>query len=374
MSLGPESYRRRLESTRVLIAERGLDAVLIGQPANREYLSGFTWHDESSSASVGWIVVTAEAAFLLTNFNHFEAAAASIHHLEVQCASGRLIDALVELIGKLPGRRVGFEGEWVNVSTFELLTQRLGTDRELIAVDGLVEQLRASKDTEEINLIRKSIDLTDAAYCDVIERIRPGQTEREVAWALERALRDRGAESMAFGPSVAAGPHAAIPHHEPTNYAIQPGDPIWIDMGSRLDGYCADLTRSFCLGHASETYLDTWNLVLEAETIALAGLREGMTGKELDALARDCIRDAGRSDEFGHGLGHGVGLMIHEAPRVSWTSDDVMRSGMIVTIEPGLYKPGWGGIRIEDVALVQPNGCLILSAAPKTPVVGLGDL
>jgi Xaa-Pro aminopeptidase len=156
-----------------------------------------------------------------------------------------------------------------------------------------------------------------------------------------------------------------------TDRAIQLGEPVWIDFGARLDGYCADLTRSFCLGYASTEYLETWQLVLEAERLALAGLREGLTGKMVDALARDRLELAGRGAEFGHGLGHGLGMMIHEAPRVSPSSNDLMRAGMVVTIEPGLYRTGWGGVRIEDVAIVQPGGCLVLSAAPKSPVISV---
>jgi Xaa-Pro aminopeptidase len=371
MGRDSEFYRGRIEHARILLAEQDLDAIVIGQPANREYLSGFTWHDESSSASVGWIVLTPTDGLLLTNFNHAEAAAANIRHLEIVCATARLIDGLVDLLGKLTARRIGFESEWLNVSTYEYLAEKVSSDQTLFAVDGLIEDLRVTKDADEIGRIRQSIALTDEAYREVVGGLRPGQTERQVAWTLERALRERGADGVAFGPSVAAGGNAAIPHHEVTDYAIQLGDPVWIDFGARLGGYCADLTRSFCLGHASTDYLESWNLVLDAETIALAGLREGLTGKMVDALARDRLELAGRAAEFGHGLGHGLGLMIHEAPRVSPSSDDVMRSGMVVTIEPGLYRPGWGGVRIEDVALVQPNGCLILSNAPKSPVISV---
>jgi Xaa-Pro aminopeptidase len=373
MSRQSQIFRERTDAARGLLAERGLDAIVIGQPANREYLSGFSWHDETSSASVGWIVLTETAGFLLTNFNH-AAAADSIGHLEVSCADGRLIDALLELVGKLPGRRIGFEGEWISVTTFEYLQGKLAPNRALVAVDGLIERLRESKDADEIVRMRKSIAITDEAYTDIVNQVRPGQTEREIAWMLERSLREGGADSMAFGPSVAAGANAAIPHHESTDYVVQTGDPVWIDLGARRDGYCADLTRSFCLGHASADYVGRWNLVLEAEVTALSRLREGLTGKQVDAAARDVFAAAGRAAEFGHGLGHGLGMSIHEAPRVSWLSDDVMRSGMVVTIEPGLYLSGWGGIRIEDVALVRPDGCLVLSAAPKTPVIGPSPL
>jgi Xaa-Pro aminopeptidase len=343
--------------------------MVVGQPTNRQYLSGFSWHDQGSSASVGWIVLTRDAGYFLTSFNHIEAALASIHHLEVVNATGRLIDALVGLLGRLRAPRIGFESDWLSVSTFDYLKGHLEADRALVSVGGLVESLRVTKDAEELDRMKRSIELTDRAYGVVIGGLRPGQSERQVAWAIERVLRELGADGMAFGPSVAAGTNAAIPHHEATDYVIQAGEPVWLDFGARVDGYCADLTRSFCLGRASAAYLETWHLVLEAETRALAGLRAGLTGRAVDALARDQLVQAGRGEEFGHGLGHGLGMMIHEGPRVAASSDDVMRSGMVVTIEPGLYRSGWGGVRIEDVAVIEPDGCMVLSKAPKAPVL-----
>ena len=366
-----EAFINRVGRAQSLLVEHDLDAIVIGQPANRQYLSGFTWHDESSSASVGWIVLTLTEGFLLTNFNHAEAASASIHHLDVVCVSGRLIDGLVDLVSKLPIRRVGFESEWFNVSTFAYLSGKMTGDRVLLPVDGLIEQLRVNKDADEIERLQRAIALTDRVYSKAVATIRPGHTERQVAWELERQLREGGADGMAFGPMVAAGPHTAIPHHEATDRAIQLGDPVSIDFGARIGGYCADLTRSFCLGHASSDYLETWELVLESETIALGGLRAGLSGKRVDALSRDRFALAGRAAEFGHGLGHGLGVMIHEAPRISPTSEDILQAGMVVTIEPGLYRSGWGGIRIEDVAVVRADDCLVLSTAPKSPVISV---
>ena len=364
------NYQRRIDAVRDLMHGRGLDLLLIGQPANREYLSGFTWHDESSTVSVGWIVLSSTMGLLLTNFNHAEAAKATIRHLEVRIARARLNDLVVDVLREIEGTRIGYESDWINVSTHASLVERIGAGRSLVPADGLVEELRAVKDVDEIAALRRAIDLTDRAYTNVVGRIKPGQTERQVAWDLERELRELGADSMAFGPAVAAGPHSAIPHHEPTDYAIEPGDPMWVDLGAQINGYCGDLTRSFCLEFASDFYLETWNKVHEAEKRALAGLKEGLSGQDVDAFARDFFTSIGRADEFGHGLGHGLGLMIHEGPRVSWTSDEPMRAGMVVTIEPGLYRVGWGGVRLEDVALVRTGGAEVLSTAPKAPVVG----
>jgi len=363
------NYSARIERARQLMAARGIDILLIGQPANRQYLTGFTWNDESSQASSGWVVLSVTDGHFLTNFLHFEAARNGIHHLEVSKSPGRILDALVDLLTKIPAGQVGFEGGWISFSFFEDLAGKLADKQSFVPIDGLVEQMRVVKDADEIAVLRRAIYMTDEAYIAVTSELRPGQTEKQIAWALERALRERGADGMSFGPSVAAGPHAAVPHHEPSDYPVRPGDPIWIDMGAKLDGYCADLTRSFCLDTASDEFLKTWDLVLAAQRAALAGLRGGITGNQADALSRDVFTAAGRGDEFGHSLGHGVGLMIHEGPRLAAASDEPLQPGMVVTVEPGLYVPGWGGVRIEDVALVEPDGVAILSNAPKQPVI-----
>ncbi len=363
------NYGSRLDQARQLMAEQGLGILLVGQPANRRYLTGFSWNDDSSQSSSGWVVLTPTDGFFVTNFLHFEAVETGVRHLEAVKAQSRILDALVGLLEARPSSRIGFEGGWVSYSLFEEWNTRLGSRHSFVAVDGLVEKLRVTKDRDEISILRRASAMTDDAFVAVTSALRIGQTEREIAWALERSLRERGADGMAFGPSVAAGPHAAIPHHEPTDYAVKAGDPIWIDMGAQVDGYCGDLTRSFCLDEASDQFLATWNLVLAAQQAALTKLRSNQTGKEADEIARNVFESAGRAAEFGHSLGHGVGLMIHEAPRLAATSTDVLQPGMIVTVEPGLYVPGWGGVRIEDVALIESDNISILSHAPKQPII-----
>lgn len=365
-------YLGRIEAAREAMTRRGVDVLLIGQPANRQYLSGFGERDESPYESAGWIVLTRERGLFVTGFNYFTAIETSVRHLEPVKAASRLLLGLIEVLNELPAGSIGFEGRWVSHGMYHELIAKLGAGRTLVPVDGLVDELRVAKDQDELAILRRAIRLTDDVYSRVVANLRIGQTEREIAWAIERGLRERGAEAMAFGPDVAAGPNAAVPHHQPTDYAIRPGDPVWIDLGARLEGYCSDLTRSFCVGEASTDYLTTWNLVLEAQRAALAGLRADLETKAADALARAVVVAAGRGDEFGHPLGHGLGLMIHEAPLLGARSDERLRSGMVVTVEPGLYRAGWGGIRIEDVALIEPNGANVLSDAPKAPIVAGG--
>lgn len=351
------------------MAEQGIDLLLVSQPANREYLSGFANADESASAAAAWIVLTRTAGYFVTSFLYFEGVSGTLRHLEPIRSESRPLPAAIELLKKLPGTTIGFEGAWVSHGVVEKLSEGIGGGRALKSVDGLIERLREIKDADELAMMRRAIALTDRVYEDVVSRIRPGQTEKEVAWALESAMRVGGAEGMAFGPDVAAGANAAVPHHRPTDYRLRAGEPIWIDMGARVDGYCADLTRSFCLESVTPEYLASYDLVLRAQRKALVAIKAGVSGKDADAIARQTFEEAGRGEEFGHGLGHGVGLNIHEAPALARTSEDTLRSGMIVTVEPGIYRAGWGGVRIEDVVLVTDDGVEILSAARKQPVI-----
>jgi Xaa-Pro aminopeptidase len=363
-------YSRRVGAARELLAERGLDALLVGEPATRRYLTGFGWREESATASAGWLLLTPDEGWFFTTFHYFATAEATIRHVEVVLAPSRLITTLVDGLNRLPGgSRVGFEGDWVSHNLFRALAEADTRGLQFQVADGLIEQLRETKDADELAVLRRAIAITDRAYGDVVATVRAGQSEREVAWRIERRLRELGADGMAFGPVVAAGPNAAIPHHEPTASPLRPGEPVWIDLGARVDGYCADLTRTFSLEFGTPEYLATWHLVHQAQERALAGLRPGVTGQEADALARECFRAAGRGDEFAHALGHGVGLAIHEGPRLGASNAAPLRTGMVVTVEPGLYRPAWGGVRIEDVALIEPAGAAVLSSAPKGPVL-----
>ncbi|HLG51721.1 MAG TPA: aminopeptidase P family protein [Chloroflexota bacterium] len=365
-------YTRRIEAVRRVMDARGLQVLIVGQPANRQYLSGFAHRDETAGASAGWIVLTDREGFLITTSLYYDEVAMTVQHLEPVRAERRILDGLITLLSRLPGAAVGFEASWMTVDVHRQIAEALGrAHRSLVPSDDLIGRLRAVKDAEEIDILRRAIALTDRVYSEITRWIRPGQTEREVAWQIERTLREGGAEGMAFEPSVAAGPHAAVPHHRPSDRPIQIGEPIWIDMGARLAGYCADLTRSFCLETAPPDFLEAYDLVLRAQRVAMDGLRPGLDGRDGDALAREVITQAGHGDEFIHSLGHGVGLDIHEAPSLGRSSEDVLEPGMVVTIEPGVYRPGWGGVRIEDVALITVQGREVLTGALKQPVLSL---
>src|SRR5579883_125807 len=363
------NYQSRLQAVRSLMAERGFDLLLVSQPDNRRYLTGFPAREAMVGESAGWLVIGLTIGYFVTSFLYYDAVAASVHDLEPVKAQRRLTETLGELLKKLAGGIIGFESSWVTYDVYQELAKSLESNRVLKSSAGLIEHLREVKDTDEMQIIQRAIDLTDRVYTAIVGQLRPGQNEKEVAWALERALREGGAEGMAFGPSVAFGVNSAVPHHEPTSNPLNMGDPVWIDMGARLEGYCADLTRSFAFGEASAEYQHLYDVVLRAQQAAIAGMHAGLEGKQADALAREIIAAAGYGGDFGHALGHGVGLAIHEAPRVGQTSEVRLRAGEVVTVEPGIYRAGWGGIRIEDVVVVRRSGVDVLSSAPKQFVV-----
>ncbi len=351
----------RLTKLRETLSQHNLDALLNSQPENRRYLSGFT-------GSSGWLVVTPDRALLATDFRYFEQVAREVSGFELAKVKGEFPDLLPGLMAELEVQRLGFESQHLTVEQlYEWSQETAGV--EWVPLKETVEALRAVKDEVEVEALRRSAALTDAAFAHLVERIRPGMTEQEAAWEIEAYMRTRGASKVAFDLIVAAGPNGALPHARAGDYAIQPGEPIVVDIGCVLDGYCSDMTRTFCVGQPSPEYLEVWNLVLQAQEAAEAKLRAGLSGVEADAIARAVIDEAGFGEYFGHGLGHGVGLAIHEGPRASRLSKDRLEAGMSLTIEPGIYLPGRFGVRLEDLVIIHEDGIEILTNTPKMPVV-----
>ena len=351
----------RLTKLRAILPEHDIDAMLISQPENRRYLSGFT-------GSAGVLVITVERAVMATDFRYYEQVGRQAPDFELARITDRLSDLLPEVLADLGIKRLGFESQ--NVTVEQLNTLSKATEGvEWLPLENTVEKIRAVKDQGEIDALRRSAALNDAAFTHLLEGIKPGMTEREAAWEIEVYMRSHGASKVAFDLIVAAGPNGALPHARPGDQAIQPGAPVVVDIGCVLDGYCSDMTRTFCLGEPSSRYLEVWNLVLQAQEAAKAVVRAGATGVEADAAARDLIAEAGYGDYFGHGLGHGVGLAVHEGPRAGRLSEDTFQAGMSLTIEPGIYLPGEFGVRIEDLVIIGQDGIEILSNTPKRPVV-----
>jgi Xaa-Pro aminopeptidase len=357
----------RLEKFRQLMTEQTIDGFLITQPENRRYLSGFT-------GSSGILIITPERQAIATDSRYYE-------QVRQQCPAWELIEAGYDFVGnmletlrqfELGARRVGFETGYVTVAVLNSWEHALKGRLVLVDTEGFVESLRMQKDEAEVASVKKAVAVADEALVHVTHWIRPGMTEQQVAWELESYMRTHGASAVSFEPIVASGPNSALPHARPTDRVLQAGEPITMDFGCIVEGYCSDLTRTVCLGEpADDKYLLIWHTILKAQEVAEDGARAGMTGEQVDKLARDVIAEAGFGDYFGHGLGHGVGLAIHEGPRFSFTYPHEVPNMAIMTIEPGIYIPGWGGVRLEDMALVKNGQLEILTTAPKEAVLSL---
>jgi Xaa-Pro aminopeptidase len=340
------------------MAATELDAMLVTDLINVRYLSGFT-------GSNGALLVFADdrEAVLATDGRYRTQAAQQAAGLEVvieravaRSLAGRAADDGV--------RRLGFESHVITVDGLDALTKELderkpGGPTALVRASGTVEALREVKDAGELALLRLACEAADAALSDLLDRggLRPGRTEREVARELEALMLDHGADAVSFETIVAAGPNSAIPHHRPTDAVLATGDFVKIDFGALVAGYHSDMTRTFVLGKAADWQLEIYQLVADAQRAGREALAPGVGLRDVDAAARDLIAAAGYAEQFGHGLGHGVGLEIHEAPGIGATSAGTLLAGSVVTVEPGVYLPGRGGVRIEDT-LVVPGGAL----------------
>ncbi|RME51547.1 MAG: aminopeptidase P family protein [Caldilineae bacterium] len=353
-----------LQKLREKIEAAGLDALLVTQAENRRYLSGFT-------GSAGVLLITPTRQLLLTDSRYYEQVRREAPDWELVEAGYQTFRRLAELLPELElgGAKIGFEADDVTVARFRAMQEALD-GVNLVETDGLVAGLRAVKSADELDAIRKAVALADETMAHLYEWIQPGMTEKEVAWELEVYMRTRGASALSFEAIVAAGPNSALPHATPSDAVIQPGDVVLVDMGCVVGGYCSDLTRTFSLGEPRAPQFEAvWGLVEQACAAAEAGIRAGMSGKAADALARDVIAAAGHGDHFGHSLGHGVGLAIHEMPRLSYAAEDPLPEGAVVTIEPGVYLPGEFGVRLEDMAVVTAGGMEVLTRVPKVKSV-----
>ena len=354
--------KERVERLVAQFPDQELDGVLISAPENRRYLSGF-------SGSAGYLFITKSNALLVTDSRYTEQAAMQSPAFEVKQVRGGW-GWLVEELKASGVKKIGFESQDMTVSSYNSLIDAIKGDSSLGAVSmvpapGLAENQRIIKDEEELAMLQLAIDAADRAMDQVCPAITPGMTEKEVAWKMETAMRDTGADAISFDTIVAAGPNGAMAHHQPSDYVIKHGDPIVIDMGAKVGGYCSDLSRSIAVGESDETFKKIYDIVLGAQLTAINTVKIGMTGEETDSLSRDVIAEAGYGDNFGHSLGHGVGLEIHENPRVGPRSPDVLALDTVFTVEPGIYLTGWGGIRIEDIVILREGGAVPLSKATK---------
>lgn len=347
----------RLDKLRHGLQQQGLEAILITRPENQRYLSGFTGGE-------GALLITPHRAMLLTDFRYFDQVAEEAPNFELVKVESKTSLALERTLQDLQVRTLGFESTHVPFSLYQEWKKACkGT--KWVPTQDVVETLRLIKEEGELATLRKAVKVADKACEHIRNFIKVGMSEKQVAWELESYMRTHGAEGIAFGLIVGAGPNGAKPHAVPQDRPIQKHEPIVLDLGATVDGYHSDLTRTICLGKPDAKLQEIYEIVLQAQLAAEKAAKAGITGKELDAVARDVITEAGYKDYFGHGLGHGVGLAVHEGPRVSAASEHTLEPGMTCTIEPGIYLSGWGGVRIEDLVVIREEGIEVLSQAHK---------
>jgi Xaa-Pro aminopeptidase len=337
---------------------REVDVLMVTEPVNLRYATGYT-------GTNGLALIGAEMRSFLTDFRYVEQAAAQVRDFERHQAERDLLEGLPAHMPANGSLRLGFDDAHTSVKTYERLRELLGDRVELVAAGGVIEELRMVKEPEELALIREAARLADAALRRVLERGLSGRSERDVALDLEHEMRRAGAEQASFPSIVAAAEHGARPHAEPRDVGISRGALVTVDWGARIDGYCSDCTRTFAVGEVDGEARATYELVRRAQVSALAAVAPGRGGREVDAVAREIIEAAGHAEHFGHPLGHGVGLEVHEEPRLSGKSEVALRPGHVVTVEPGIYVPGRFGVRIEDLVAVTEDGHEVLSSLPK---------
>ena len=337
--------------------ELDVDAVLVTHLPNVRYLSGFT-------GSNGQVVVAREASVFLTDGRYTEQSRHEVPDLERVTYLGPMAEALGAVCTRLGARRVGFEAHAVTVRGLERIAAGL-PDGELLALGEEVERQRWVKDPEELDMLRRAQSATDEAFDDILEFLAVGRSERQVAHELERLMRREGADGMAYDPIVAFGAWAAEPHHEPGHALLQEGDVITMDFGALWAGYHADMTRTIAFGEPPAELSKIHDVVRSAQQAGIDAVRQGVTGAEVDRTARAVVEDAGYGDHFTHGLGHGVGLEIHEGPRLGREFDHVLPAGAVVTVEPGIYVAGLGGVRVEDMVEVTDDGCRVIGTSTR---------
>lgn len=355
----------RLEQLRARLADAALDALLVTGAADIYYLCGF-------SGSAGALVVTADQCLLASDFRYLLQAGQEAPDWPFLRVDGPLLPALAGWLADAGAATVGYQADQLTVAQFRQLGEA-APSLDWQPEPGLLTAMRLVKDAAELDAIRAAVRVTDGAYADLVARVRVGVTERELALGAEWYMRTHGAEAAAFDIIVAAGARSALPHAQPGDRPLQPGDLVVVDMGARVAHYCADMTRTFAVAEAQPKAAEIYRVTWEAQMAGVRGIRAGMTGGAADALTRDVIAAASYGDYFGHGTGHGVGIDIHEEPRLRKGSETVMPAGAAVTIEPGIYLPDYGGVRIEDLVVLTDTGAEVLTAAEKPadlPVYG----
>jgi Xaa-Pro aminopeptidase len=372
-----EALARRHARIRESLETLSLDALIVTPSTNIRYLS-------NHAGTAGILVITRDALHLLIDFRYREAVRAlqaslsACPHLRVWDVPASYEEALIGCLAEIGVTTVGFEAPHVTVARYEWWRETIagrGLDITLRSTERVVEQARMIKDAFEIGILRDAARRLEQVLPPVLAAIRPGITERSIASVIEASMRDAGYERVAFDTIVASGPHSAMPHYRAGTRTLEVGDLLVLDFGGVLDGYCCDLTRTVSIGPPSREARRVYDAVRDAHAAAVAAVRPGIDASVVDAAARDVLRDRGLAEAFGHGTGHGLGLDVHEEPRIGKPRADIppvaLAAGMVFTIEPGAYLPAMGGVRIEDDVLVTDSGCELLTTLPREELVAL---
>lgn len=345
----------RLNRLRELCINKRLDGFVVTKPENRLYFSGF-------SGTSGLLLITGNDAKLLTDFRYVTQAQTQSPDFDVVRHGISIYKTLAQTSNDLGVKKLGFEMDYVTWADYQAMQSELSG---IELVPHKIDELRMMKDEAELAALKKAVWIADQAFSHIITYIRPGMTEREVALELEYSMRRLGAEKSAFDIILASGVRSSLPHGVASDKVIEQGDFVTMDFGAVYNGYHSDITRTIIMGQASDKQRQLYDTVLQAQLAGVAAVQPGRTGKQVDEISRTIITNAGYGNYFGHGLGHGVGLNIHEEPRLSPGGDTVLEAAMTVTVEPGIYIPDWGGVRIEDTVVVVSAGCDVLTASSK---------
>ncbi len=350
----------RINKIRQVLEQEKIDAMLITNPVNRQYLSGF-------SGSAGVLLIGPDQAYLVTDFRYIDQASKQAPAFEIKRWQDDLYQCLSPLVEDNRWDKLGYESEYVVCSAYSEMKEKIAGC--LVPLKETVLKQRMVKDVGEIDILRRGAEKLDRAFEFIQSLVRPGMTEKEVALELEIYLLKQGAEETSFRFIVASGSRAALPHGTATEKVINAGEMVTLDFGGVFEGYATDMTRTFGLQKLDPRQREIYDIVYKAQQKASLALKPGIKASEVDAVARDLISEAGYGSYFGHGLGHGVGLETHEQPLLNHRSKTILEPGMVVTIEPGIYLPGWGGVRIEDMLLVTDQGAETLTKSPRDLIV-----
>ncbi|WP_078545809.1 M24 family metallopeptidase [Litchfieldia alkalitelluris] len=350
----------KLEKLREGFKEYGIDGLLVTNSYNRRYMTGFT-------GTAGVVLISETKSVFITDFRYVEQASEQIEGFEVVQHTGQLIDEVAKQAVDMGIKKLGFEQDDLSFSTYSSYNNT--TEAELVPVSNAVEKLRLIKSESEIKILKEAAEIADAAYTHILGYIRPGISELDVSNELEFFMRKQGAVSSSFDIIVASGVRSALPHGVATDKIIEKGDFVTLDFGAYYKGYCSDITRTLAVGTPSDELKNIYNIVLEAQLRGMDGIKPGLTGKQADALTRDYITEKGYGQYFGHSTGHGLGMEVHEQPGLSVKSDMILTPGMVVTVEPGIYIAGLGGVRIEDDTVITENGNESLTYSTKELII-----